>query len=202
MIWLRNNCAALRSNNINVVYKSNSQKVLVHHRTLEGNPGVVVALNFSTYDQTLYLEFPWAGTWYEFTRDDTLTIESNWYGGYTIPAASARIFTSEHLWLGLDSRTSLPQEYALYPAFPNPFNPSTTFRYGLPEATYVTLKLYDIRGREVWSFTPEPLLQQAGSYSVTWSGVNHQQEPVAAGVYYVELRTTDFRQVRKVTLIK
>jgi len=79
------------------------------------------------------LEFPWAGTWYEYTHDDTLQIETNWFGSYTLPASSARIFTSERLWVGVDNQIALPLDYALHPAYPNPFNPSTTLRFDMPD---------------------------------------------------------------------
>ncbi|MEA3286204.1 MAG: alpha-amylase family glycosyl hydrolase [Candidatus Marinimicrobia bacterium] len=202
MIWLRQNYAALRSNNIDVVFKSNAQKVIVHHRTLDGAPGVVVAINFNSSDQVLDLEFPWAGTWYEYTQDDTLTIESNYYGSYTIPASSARIFTNERYWVGVDQAVNLPLEFALHAAFPNPFNPRTTLRFDLPEAALVGINIYDVRGREIWS-TPESVTHYvAGSHEFSWNGVDQQGQSIAAGIYFIELRTPEFRQVQKVMLIK
>ncbi len=202
LIWLRNNYPALRSNNINVVYKSNTQKVIVHHRTLDGSPGVVVAINFNNTDQVLDLEFPWAGTWYEYTQDDTLSIESNWYGSYTIPASSTRIFTSERYWVSVDRGNELPLEYALKAAFPNPFNPTTTLRFDLPEAALVGLTIYDVRGRKIWSAGAEPTTYQAGSHMLKWNGVDQHGQSIAAGLYFIELRTPEFRQVQKVMLLK
>ncbi len=198
MIWLRNNYPALRSNNINVVLKSDWQKSIVFHRVLDGS-AVVVAINFGTSDQTLDLEFPWAGTWYEYTEDDTMDIESNWFGSYTLPASSARIFTNERHWVGTEEKPSQPLSYSLYPAFPNPFNPSTTLRFDLPVASQVRLKIFDIRGREVWSHNSN---QQAGSHQVVWSGVNLMNEPVAAGLYFAELSTPEYRKVNKLMLVK
>ncbi len=199
LIWLRNNYPVLTSNNINVVYKSNTQKAIIYHRTMEGEAGFVIAVNFNHTDQTMDVEFPWAGTWYEFTEDDTVTIETNWFGGYTIPASSARIFTSERLWVGIDQKDQNPVSYQLYPAFPNPFNPSTTLRFDLPEATMVNLKIYDIRGREIWTQSSE---RQAGSHEVIWSGVNHSNQPVATGLYFAEFSTPQYREVNKLMLVK
>jgi len=202
MIWLRRNYAALRSNNINVVYKSTPQKVLVHQRILEGAPVVVVALNFSTSDQTFDLEFPWAGTWYEFTQDDTVNIETNWYGGYTLPASSARIFTSEHLWVGLDNKAELPLTYALHAAYPNPFNPTTNLSFDLPEASVVHFNIYDVRGRRVWSNQAAAPAYTAGSHRFQWQGRDTAGQSLSAGIYFIEMQAAVFRQVQKVMLLK
>jgi len=51
--------------------------------------------------------------------------------------------------LGLEGAPGLPAEFALHPNYPNPFNPTTTLRYDLPERAEVTLTVYDIIGREV-----------------------------------------------------
>jgi len=202
LIWLRNNYPALRSNNINTVFKSNSQKSIVFQRTLDGEAGALVAINFSTSPQTMDLEFPWAGTWYEYTQDDTVLIETNWFASYTVPASSARIFTSERLWVGLDNHTTLPLDFALHPAYPNPFNPSTTLRFDMPDPSVISLKIYDVRGREVWTALEGPQQLSAGSHEVTWSGVNSANEPMATGIYFVELRTPEFHQVQKLMLVK
>ncbi len=202
LIWLRNNYAALRSNNIDVVYKSSTRKVIIHHRTLDGTPSVVVAINFNTSDQTLDIEFPGAGTWYEYTQGETIDLATSVYGSYTIPASSARIFTNVRQWVSTDDQASLPTEYALQPAFPNPFNSSTTIRFDLPEASSAGLKVYDVRGREVWSHKEGIAHYAAGSHEIIWNGSNDQNESVAAGIYFVELRTPDFRKIQKLMLIK
>lgn len=202
LIWLRNQYAALRSNNIDVVYKSSTRKVIIHHRNLEGAPSVVVAINFNTSDQTLDIEFPWGGTWYEYTQGETIDLATNVYGAYTLPASSARIFTNERQWVSTDDQPNLPREYALQPAFPNPFNPSTTLRFDLPEPSSVSLKIYDVRGREVWSYNEGLAQYAAGSYEITWNGVSKQNELLAAGLYFVELQTPGFRQVQKLMLLK
>ena len=202
MIWLRNNYPAFRSNNINTVHKSNTQKSIVFQRTMDGEAGALVAINFSTSDQTMDLEFPWAGTWYEYTQDDTVEIETNWFGSYSLPASSARIFTSERLWVGIDNQAKIPLEIALHPAYPNPFNPSTTLRFDLPNPTLASLKIYDVRGREVWSHSEGPAQIGAGSYELVWNGVNDANQPVATGLYFVELRTSGFHQVQKLMLVK
>jgi len=201
MIWLRNEYPALRSNNINVVHKSNAQKTIIFQRTLEGDAAVVVAVNFNSSDQTVDIEFPWAGTWYEYTQDDTVTIETNWFGSYSLPASSARVFTSERLWVGVDASAEIPASFQLLPAYPNPFNPSTTLRFDLPEQSIVDLSVYDIMGREVWNGMQGELLQ-AGKHELTWQAFDQSGLPLSGGLYFVELRTPTFRQVQKLMLLK
>ncbi|MCF7903335.1 MAG: T9SS type A sorting domain-containing protein, partial [Candidatus Marinimicrobia bacterium] len=206
LIWLRNSYPALRSNSINVVAKNNAGKTIVYHRTLDGHPGVVVAVNFSTSPQTLDIQFPHNGTWYEFVQDDTVSIESEWYGGYTIPASSARIFTSEHLWVDVVEESPQPKSFTLGAAYPNPFNPVTNFRYHLPATSTITLVVRDINGREVSTLTDG--LKQPGSYAVRWNGTDDRGRPVASGVYFYTLtaKTSDgeqtFHASRKILLMK
>jgi subtilisin len=75
----------------------------------------------------------------------------------------------------------LPTEYAIHDNYPNPFNPSTTIRYEIPEASRVSLVVYDIMGREVQRLV-EGVVEQ-GYYTATWEGRNKSGSPVASGIY-------------------
>jgi len=89
----------------------------------------------------------------------------------------------------------IPNEYALLPAYPNPFNPVTTISFGLPEESNVSLVVYDLQGRIV-----ETLLKsqtKAGYHHVTWDA---QDE--ASGVYFVKLTAGTFTTQQKVLLVK
>jgi hypothetical protein len=74
----------------------------------------------------------------------------------------------------------LPTSYALDQNYPNPFNPSTTINYQIPNAGHVTLKVYDMLGREVTTLVDG--MKDIGSYSVTFSG-----EKLASGIYIVRI---------------
>jgi len=98
-------------------------------------------------------------------------------------------------------KTGLPTSYALEQNYPNPFNPSTTIKYSIPKQSYVTLKVYDILGREVAILVNEE--KPAGSYEVelnTQQTKNNKQ--LSSGVYFYRIQAGKYNQVRKMLLIK
>jgi subtilisin family serine protease len=86
-------------------------------------------------------------------------------------------------------------EYGLENNYPNPFNPSTTIKYTLRENGFVSLKVYDILGREVAGLINEK--QPAGSYNVTFNASG-----LVSGVYFYKLIVNDFIEVKKMILTK
>jgi hypothetical protein len=75
-----------------------------------------------------------------------------------------------------------PVAFALHPSYPNPFNPSTTIRFDVPEQAPVRLVVFDVLGREVATLVQEEL--DAGSYEVEWNGTSDAGAPVAGGHSY------------------
>ena len=78
-----------------------------------------------------------------------------------------------------------PVVFALDQNYPNPFNPTTTIRYGLPMQAAVSLKIYDVLGREVMTLLEET--QGAGVQSVVWNGWNSLGAQVSSGMYFYRL---------------
>lgn len=89
----------------------------------------------------------------------------------------------------------VPDAYALDANYPNPFNPSTQIRFALPEATLVSLVVYDMMGREVTRLLDRTV--EAGVHQVTWSA-----DDLPSGTYVYRLETRDFAQTRIMTLLK
>lgn len=96
---------------------------------------------------------------------------------------------------GMQVVTEIPKEYSLAQNYPNPFNPTTKINYDLPKAGNVTMRVYDITGREVYTLVNQ--LQQAGSYSVTFNGANF-----ASGIYFYKIQAGNFSQIKRMVLIK
>ncbi|MHB8579983.1 MAG: T9SS type A sorting domain-containing protein [Ignavibacteriaceae bacterium] len=91
--------------------------------------------------------------------------------------------------------SNLPTSYTLSQNYPNPFNPTTMINYQLSRNSYVTLKVYDLLGREVATLVNKQ--QSAGSYSVTFAAGN-----LASGIYFYQLIAGGFNQVKKLVLLK
>ena len=99
----------------------------------------------------------------------------------------------------------VPQQTKLVQNYPNPFNPETWIPFQLANPSEVNIRLYNATGRLVK--TIELGYKQAGMYIETskaayWNGRNDIGEKVASGVYFYELRTETFRDVRKMILLK
>jgi hypothetical protein len=89
----------------------------------------------------------------------------------------------------------LPKEFRLEQNYPNPFNPQTTIAFALPMSSFVTLKLFDIRGREVASLVDEEL--QPGEHKVVFDA-----NGLSSGVYFFRIQTVGFVMTRKLMLLK
>ena len=89
----------------------------------------------------------------------------------------------------------IPERYALHAAYPNPFNPITTFQYDIPEGGKVSLVVYDMLGREVTQLVNS--YRDAGYHSIKWDASN-----VASGIYMARLVTGNFTAVQKIALVK
>lgn len=111
------------------------------------------------------------------------------------------LLTSEFEWtVNIESTTSTDDDipeynYSLKQNFPNPFNPSTNIKYSLAKAGNVTLKVYDIFGREVTTLIDTH--KSAGNYEI-----NFNASGLASGVYFYVLNSRGFRDVRKLMLLK
>jgi hypothetical protein len=86
--------------------------------------------------------------------------------------------------------------------YPNPFNPTTTIGYSIAEPGRVTLKIYDAAGRLIRTLVDENQEPQAGGFEEVWNGLNEQGQRVASGVYFYQLKATDFSQTKKMVLLK
>jgi len=89
----------------------------------------------------------------------------------------------------------LPEDYSLQHSYPNPFNPTTTISFSIPEFGLTTITAYDITGREIEILTNTNL--NPGNYSIDWNASSYP-----SGVYLIRMDSGDFTQTQKVVLIK
>ena len=114
----------------------------------------------------------------------------------TITLDQAREVTATFkLKTGVDDESLVPAEYSLSQNFPNPFNPSTTIKFGLKKAGKTTLKVYDILGQEVATLIDRPM--EAGRYAIKF-----QLPDLASGVYFYKIVSGDFVSIKKMILVK
>ncbi|MCF6271238.1 MAG: T9SS type A sorting domain-containing protein [Melioribacteraceae bacterium] len=104
------------------------------------------------------------------------------------------------------TNSNLPTEYKLLGNYPNPFNPSTTIKYSLPKESSVELIIYDIRGKEIKTFSISS--QSAGKNEIYWDGTNDNGARVTSGVYIYKIKLEAlsgiqiFKSSSKLVLVK
>jgi hypothetical protein len=96
---------------------------------------------------------------------------------------------------GVISTITVPNKYSLKQNYPNPFNPVTKINFALPKQGFVTLKVYDMIGREVRTLVNET--KSAGNFTVDFNGSD-----LSSGIYFYKLESEGFSDVKKMMLIK
>jgi hypothetical protein len=123
-----------------------------------------------------------------------------WQSGYTATSGMQGNFSVTRLSstiVGINNITEYPDEFNLGQNYPNPFNPSTIISYSLKENSNVTLKVFDLLGREVALLVNE--MQAAGVYNYEFNMTDYE---LTSGVYFYKLQTENFSDVRKMTIQK
>ncbi len=102
--------------------------------------------------------------------------------------------------LEIAEELGVPTAFALHPAYPNPFNPSTTLRFDMPVAADVTIIVYDLLGREVVRLMEGHL--EPGYHQVLWGGRTANGRGVPTGIYIASLVTPEYANSIKMVLLK
>jgi hypothetical protein len=97
--------------------------------------------------------------------------------------------------IGVSGNTELPKRFALEQNYPNPFNPNTNIKFQLPKKEFVTIKVFDVMGREVATLVNET--KEAGYYSIEFNASN-----LASGMYIYKIEAGNFIDTKKMVLIK
>ena len=109
------------------------------------------------------------------------------------------MYTIESL-LGMAGSGAVPNEYALLPNYPNPFNPSTHIRFHLPLNGHTRLDIIDLMGRNIRSIKNNVL--PAGIYDMDWDGRTNNGEMATAGIYFIRMVSAQYQNTRKIILLK
>jgi hypothetical protein len=94
-----------------------------------------------------------------------------------------------------DDNSQIPSSFRLYPAYPNPFNASTTIQYDLVKNSPVEISIYNIMGQKIETLVDQR--QEAGHHQVIWDA-----SYVSSGIYFYKITAGDFTETKKMVLIK
>ncbi|HEY3249659.1 MAG TPA: choice-of-anchor B family protein [Ignavibacteria bacterium] len=142
--------------------------------------------------------------WYDtYPADNGFTYNGCW-GVYMFPSskiiASDRqtglyVMKTTNPLVSTQNNDPIPKKYSLKQNYPNPFNPSTKIEYSVPENAYITIKIFDVLGKEVARIADG--YERAGQHLVTYDASH-----LPSGVYFYKLETKGFSETRRMVLVK
>lgn len=102
--------------------------------------------------------------------------------------------------LGNEISHNIPNNFRLYQNFPNPFNLNTTIGYTILEQSFVSMTIYNLKGDVIRNLINEN--KTSGDKTVIWNATNNEGQPVSAGVYLYNIEAGDYREIKKMILLK
>jgi hypothetical protein len=149
------------------------------HKTLTGHESGLVA----------YYQFN------ETSGNTTLDYSLNDHTGYLINYPTRIISTAPVNAITAADNDQIVSDYKLLQNYPNPFNPSTTISFSIPEINFVTLKVYDLVGTEIATLVNQEMTQ--GNHEV-----NFNAEGLTSGIYFYTLQAGNFKETKKLMLLR
>jgi hypothetical protein len=106
---------------------------------------------------------------------------------------------NSYSWVNI-SEDNMPRSFSLADNYPNPFNPTTEINYSIPTPCYVELTIFDVLGRKVNTLVKG--FTRPNNYSIQWSGLTTDGEPVPSGIYYYQIEAGEYVSTKKMILLK
>ncbi|NQT63035.1 MAG: T9SS type A sorting domain-containing protein [Candidatus Marinimicrobia bacterium] len=132
---------------------------------------------------------------YIWTMETSITFQANLVLGSVNEPLVMTLQT-----LGIGDPGYIPDSYSLAQNYPNPFNPVTTLGFGLPEEGHVSIRIYNLRGQAIRTLIDKDM--QAGYEFVEWNSLDDGGRPMTSGIYLVVMQSGNFREVRKMLMLK
>jgi glycosidase len=170
------------------------------------NLNVVIIGNFGVVNAETAVSFQHGGVWYDYFSGESFNFSG--FDSVNLAPGEFHIYTDQKLAtpeeglvaIAEADANNLPKQFQVYPNYPNPFNSLTTFEYDLEKISDVTIKIFDLLGREI--YTKQIGSQAPGKYRFVWNGIDKNSREVHSGIYFVIVQRGGNRQILKVTLLK
>jgi photosystem II stability/assembly factor-like uncharacterized protein len=172
------------------MYVTGSQRIMEI-----GNDGKIILTYLRQDGSVEYSSQVFSGTGMKLNTIDTFVEDDFpyvWIGGYGFSIVYRQY---EKIVTDVERDDLTPHLFTLFQNYPNPFNPTTTINYQIPSTGHVSLKIYDILGREIATLVNEE--KSAGNYEIKFDGSN-----LSSGVYFYRLQSGSFSETKKFVLLK
>jgi glycosidase len=151
-------------------------------------------LNLTNQEKTVILQGTlYTGYYRDIFTNDTVFFSEN--SEITLPAWDYKVYEYGSGITGVENDKTLLEEYTLLQNYPNPFNPTTIIKFGIPQAQFVTLNVYNILGERVATLVNREMTE--GVHQINFYGTG-----LPSGVYIYSIRATDFISTKKMILLK
>lgn len=193
LIEMKKEYAAFSSSEYTLNASGSVKTLYITHQTMN----VAVMGNFDIEGKVLQANFQNAGKWYEFYTGDSLNVTYTDMS-ISLQPGEYRLYTTKKIRKSQDTPDeTIPDSYRLEQNYPNPFNSGTVIFYNLPSAGHVTLRMYDILGREVAVLADEQ--KEAGRHRIR---ISSGALNLPSGVYFYRIQAGDYTSTKKMVLVK
>lgn len=155
---------------------------------------IFAIFNLTSSEKTITLQGTlYPGNYRDVFTDDSITLSEN--AIITLPAWGYKVYEIGSGITDVDDEKNIPDKYKLLQNYPNPFNPSTKIQFTIPESGNVNLAVYNLLGEKVSEVLNQEM--NPGKFEITFDGSN-----LSSGIYFYEIKTNGYRDVKKMNLIK
>ncbi len=202
-VWNKSNLA-----NVTLVttwMPTNITTSIVHNVEIYNNLAVVA--HYSAGVRILDITNPVIPTeiaWYDTYPSSNIADYVGCWGVYMFPSSGKIIASDRQTGLyvikignpvGISNNQTIPESFSLKQNYPNPFNPNTTIEFSIPKNEYVTVKVFDVLGKQVGILADEYKI--AGNYKINYDAAN-----LSSGMYFYTITAGSFTETKKMTLVK
>jgi glycosidase len=189
-----------RTSNFSSSLNGDTKWIRLEHDDMDA----LIVGNFGIEENEMMVNFSSTGDWFEFVSGETFSVTESAVD-FLLAPGEFRIYTSRQVEpargevffpVGEESFGTIPDEFDLLPSYPNPFNPTTTIAYDVPNEASVEIAVFDMLGRKISTLVNDEN-HRAGTFDITFDGSS-----LGSGVYLVRLLSDSTTKVQKITLMK